>query len=1731
MRKVLRTAASVLLVNAFGVSDAVDWIHSDRWIDFNGDGIIEYHNEKTCIGYLGDSKFVFNSPYIGKDGAEKVNIETGVFELPGYQGKFYTADINNDGRPELIATTSAGLKSRSIVFNMNDRQTPDAFEILSWNEYNNIRSELKLTTGGDGVPGWGDMFGHDTGAVQLDNLMNVDINGDGLTDMISCSSGLYFLNVGNDRYVENTLEGKVVIRDLNGDGISDFVIRNSSKLSVGINMPDGRCMSTDIYIGPVIPNEVFCYDFDGDGDVDILAPINYKNGNAFLLYFENDGHGSFVMDETWIDGDVNFYDCVDVDSDGVYEVIAHWKEVGAAYDSGEIRCYKVQPGKIGQSYTKIEDARRESYGFRVLNRDNDGKSYLVPAYWSSGSKAVLLSTNTNARPSAPGKVRMNYNPATGHLRLNWDAATDAESSSCDLSYELKVGTEPTSDNVVAACALADGRRRRVGQGANGYLSYRTIDVSSWPDGRYYISVQAVDPNQQGSPFSEAVVFEKRTPAARFCFDASRTSAAGDTITAVVQGGAIAGVNYRWDVDGARIIEQSHDNTTVKLRFLTAGTKQIKLTATGTGGSASYTRTINLEPIKVSKFNYSASYVADLDCDGSDEFYSYTGQFFEEVDNGNISPIRKSWNANLGFQESDINKLLPADVDKDGLGDMIYLHSNGKQIDIIKNNGNKNLVTTKNVQACDMDISYIYSHVQADLDNDGLLESIMYYNQGGAKYRLIRFSSDFQSFTAEPITLPMTSITGYADANGDGLVDIYGEDSDKVRRVFYNQGDLTFVAGEELPKDANGEYPAMIEDIDFDGKPDYVFCSARSAFGVSNYDDVIEILFGNGRRMEVKCPDGRPFGSIHNIFDYDNNGMADIVVAIQEVYPEIGGVSMAIIYLNPDYSGEAYNYEYRIQGGSKEEAVAHFGSGDMLINNDRVAVINNMRPDAPTNLRSVMSGERMVIEWDAAKDAETPSAGLLYNVSVRHADVTGKGAYIISPMNMEKDNISAPQRHQLIRGTCMSIPIQALPAGEYEVRVQAVDGQNLTGAFSEPYRMNVSESVSVKAPTNGLVDNNIEIQVRSNTQIDAVDFGENSEYEAIGTGNYSVRWTTPGIKKISINGIVLGAIKIHDAIACDFEMPEQLLADSHVALRCDNAGTGEWEVSSDGVKYVSAIGSDVLTSFVAREDSIRFTVSGTGNVILRHTVTTEYGSASTEKSAAIIEAGRRLEIALVAATNAGYRIDWDATMIPEGVNAIAVYRETEKYNDYKQIAIVPASDGTYTDSESVPDVKSERYALTYILAYGESAMSEAHQPIHLQINKGLSGSINLMWSKYEGRQVESYTVWGGESAGSLSEIAVVSGSKCSYSDLTPKAYYAISHSVAGNRSTRSAHRSGGIAISNIVAAADAKDAVLIKGIEISGDGGAKSIDLNTTPTLQLRAAIRPAGVSYPQLDWEITSGSDLATVNSDGTVTAFAPGRITVMATTRDGSALSASTDIVIERVERPITWLEFTSWPTDHTINVGDSFTYKIKVEPGNPTEKPLWEVSHPSVATVDQNGTVTGISPGRTSISVRSGLDPDMFIDLTLTVKGESIPVSDVTLSRREIKGNIGETFHIDVSVSPDNATNKSLIWEVYPYNSPVLKLRANNTGADIELLKLGTATVLCYPVNGNVTRMISVEVTEESGIDTVYCPEVPADIYSLQGLMLKKDASASDLRQMPAGVYIISQGEKRFKYVSKGK
>lgn len=152
----------------------------------------------------------------------------------------------------------------------------------------------------------------------------------------------------------------------------------------------------------------------------------------------------------------------------------------------------------------------------------------------------------------------------------------------------------------------------------------------------------------------------------------------------------------------------------------------------------------------------------------------------------------------------------------------------------------------------------------------------------------------------------------------------------------------------------------------------------------------------------------------------------------------------------------------------------------------------------------------------------------------------------------------------------------------------------------------------------------------------------------------------------------------------------------------------------------------------------------------------------------------------------------------------------------------------------------------------------------------------------------------------------------------------------------------------------------------------------------------------------------------------------------------------------------------DITLRVGHSEQLKTKTEPSD-TEYALSYVSaDTSVATVSLNGKITGVSDGKTEITVSSGELSDSII---VIVKKDIIEKLDVSLAALSLDG--GEEQKVTAKLTPSDAKDVSLSWK-----SADTEVATVDKDGNIKGVNTGETTVTVTDSVTGLSKDISVTV-----------------------------------------------------------
>ena len=226
------------------------------------------------------------------------------------------------------------------------------------------------------------------------------------------------------------------------------------------NNGNGRfTLNTNAVLPGVIAGSAAWGDYDNDGWLDILLTGGTAiNGDGYPIQlisqvYHNNGNGTFALS-------------------------ANAALPGVAYSSVEWGDYN-NDGRLDILLTGEADSAFDGFSQIYAN----------------------FTSTTNTPPTAP--TGLTATVLSNYASLAWMAASDLQTPSPGLTYDLRMGTTPGGSDLLAPQSdPASGRRRLPQMGNAGEGTNAVVNISGFPGGATcYWSAQAVDSAFAGSPFA------------------------------------------------------------------------------------------------------------------------------------------------------------------------------------------------------------------------------------------------------------------------------------------------------------------------------------------------------------------------------------------------------------------------------------------------------------------------------------------------------------------------------------------------------------------------------------------------------------------------------------------------------------------------------------------------------------------------------------------------------------------------------------------------------------------------------------------------------------------------------------------------------------------------------------------------------------------------------------------------------------------------------------------------------------------------------------------------------------------------------------------------------------------------------------------------------------------------------------------------------------------------------
>ena len=1307
-----------------------------------------------------------------------------------------------------------------------------------------------------------------SGYYSKDPMTVVDLNLDGYPDFID-ENGNSLISLGNGKYYSAVFSGRVKVADVNGDGLTDLIVYSNGELKLKLNT--GTDFKETLLLSNNAVDGIHVLDCNGDGLLDVLVTVPGKE-NSFIAFLKNQGNGTFKRTVKSFTGEYKWSAPYFINNNGLPSLFTLGDFTFKKDDSSVIT---IREGLVtiwnwdsNFKVTSTSINQDTSYALTLPPRDIDGdgkmefSAYIPENDWAAEKSGIFRYAvdKVNTAPKkmkAPGLV---LDKSIGMLRAEWEAGSDAENATGDLSYEFEISS-------------------------GGEYLYRTYTKSLfalaaagvWGKNSVSARVRAIDACGMKGEWSDYAQLNDISQLATFTID-KKTVSTCDTVF-------VSGLNgqdftLRGKPDG--IIVTSADGRQ-GIMFDTFGKKQIEAVSPD---GLTFALDVDVLPFRIENIAR-----------------NFGGVFFDYFQEGRM--LSMNWNGLCVYNNGkfdklpvfglsdgvDSDRLAVFDANMDGLPDVLCSPFNTDRTQTVINQGDGDFEKSTDAYTYDGKEYYVrYPHYYVDLNNDGLLDYCS-YDSDASKHKVYYNNGD-GTFTSKPLdfgdyTLDEVYYKAFADYDRDGRIDalvrLKNNNNKKCYAVAFNKGNGKFDVVEiKLPANSELSSDSKPYDIDGDGYMDIM--SYYPVMNKGNRTFEVQQIYSNNRPVYIDFDlDGK--------LDYQSrNGM--------EFTVSNNGSPVTFENLQPKgYIGETSDYAYNF-ADVDNDGVPDRTYADLYLIKQKCI---NTSPTAPTTVYANQKNGEVVISWSGATDKESTNAQLLYNISIRKKGETGDGSYIWSPLNANDDNAKMARtgiRTYYRQATTLPMPISRFEAGKtYEICIQTLDPWMAHSSFSKVIEFTPTETTLVSLPEKAGVGQAVKVSVESNVG-EITLTTDDGEVRNDGT----IVWNTPGLKTVqavsAANSQVQGTVRImiYEQPSLEVNIPDKVLAGQTIVVNMPECFRNE-----DAKVSVSADNAEVAYDANNNQAVVAISENAT-SCSLKLNYSDDVWSSVVKKNydVEVVGVGWQPQLAQVVVANGHNVLEWNAGQtLPDAsifTGKVNIYRETNVADSYEKIGEIALENGRFVDTDSRPDVKSNRYMITLPTVYGvESAPSRVHASVHLMVNKGMGNDINLHWTPYEGADISQYVIFAGATPDNMQVVETLSGYSRSYvhhrtsDDVT---YYAI-----GMKQKSGAMKSRGmraeakqeVVSSNVISSKEAYAVKLVTNIEIQTEETDATIS-ETQTTLHLKAWVTPVLATIANVEWSIVEGAEFATIDKNGVFTAnmgSKAGSVVVQAKAIDGSGVVA----------------------------------------------------------------------------------------------------------------------------------------------------------------------------------------------------------------------------------------------------
>ncbi len=225
------------------------------------------------------------------------------------------------------------------------------------------------------------------------------------------------------------------------------------------------------------------------------------------------------------------------------------------------------------------------------------------------------------------------------------------------------------------------------------------------------------------------------------------------------------------------------------------------------------------------------------------------------------------------------------------------------------------------------------------------------------------------------------------------------------------------------------------------------------------------------------------------------------------------------------------------------------------------------------------------------------------------------------------------------------------------------------------------------------------------------------------------------------------------------------------------------------------------------------------------------------------------------------------------------------------------------------------------------------------------------------------------------------------------------------------------------------------------------------SLQIAAKVLPENATNTTLQWKITPENVLKPTAASGQFTAQQVGEALVRVEAADGSGVSAECKVVVK--PRLVQAIALNAMQK-HLV-IGDCFTLTATLSPENATNRNvIWKLVSGDAISLSNTGVIQAKKVGEALVRAEAADGSGIKAECKVVVKPRLVQAISLNATQKNLI--IGDSFTLTATLSPENATNRNVIWKLVSGDA----ISLSNIGV-IQAKKVGEALVRAEAVDGS--------------------------------------------------------------------